>query len=67
MAETELFKYRVVITGRLRAGSPREVEAQILAGLIMTLPLHESVDGISINSQSDMEELRRRFPEQRAP
>lgn len=57
----DMFKYRLVITGRLRGESGPEVEAAIKAGLTMTLPIHESVDSLTIETSSDMEELRRRF------
>jgi len=60
-SKPELFKYTMTVTGRLQARDGKEAEAIIRAGLSMTLPIHESLDSIVINTESVMDEFRRRF------
>lgn len=57
----DLFKYRVVITGRIQSNNRQEVEARLRAGLSFSLPIHESVDELQITTETDVDELRRRF------
>lgn len=64
MASDILVDYRITITGRLRAGSGADAQQRLRDGLSMSLPLHESVDDLKIetrSSEEDLEEMRRRF------
>lgn len=57
----DLFKYRVIIAGRIQSNNRHEVEARIRAGFSLTLPIHESVDELTITVETDIDELKRRF------
>lgn len=60
----ELFLYQITITGRIRADSAPEAEEKLKEGLNLSIPIHDSVDGITFNTKVDPDsftELRRRF------
>lgn len=63
MPDTELFGYTVTIKGRLRGHDMKDVEAQIREGLILNMPMYDSLDDLAIKTWSEdgLDELKRRF------
>lgn len=61
MPDTELFKFQMVITGRILGHDRKDAEDRLRAGLSLTLPIHEAIDSLVINTEAVSDELRRRF------
>jgi len=61
MPDTEVFKFQMIITGRIRGYDRKDAEEKVRSGLSLTLPIHEAIDSLVINTEAESDELRRRF------
>lgn len=61
MPDTELFKFQLIITGRILGHDRKDAEDRVRTGLSLTLPIHEAIDSLIINTEAVMDELRGRF------